>query len=441
MKITFVGGGSLVWGTMLLTDLALNSSLHGSTIMLQDVDRPALDLMLEMGRLISGRAGAAFRLEAALDLTEAVRGSDVVVDCVGIGGLEAMRVDLEVPARYGIVQPVGVNVGPGGINRALRHIPHILQVCRGMERACPEAWLLILSNPLTQLTRAATRESAIKTIGICHEILHSRHRIGQSLGVAPESLWFQVAGINHLPWITWMRIGDRDGFAFLRDWLATHGALRYAKEGLLNTCDSVFEDRHAVKFSLFQVYGLLAGAGDRHVAEFFPYFLRRETNWGLDYGIETTTIAHRQERHARERDRLLHCVRGQEPLALEHSVEEVAELIAALHGGPAGRFIVNIPNRGQIPNLPAGAVVECYAAVDRWGLHPEFPGPLPHGPAEVCLAHLAEQELTLDAAIHGDRRRALQALLMDPAVPSWEKATPMLDEMLEGTAAYLPRFR
>ena len=440
MKIVFVGGGSLVWGTMLLTDLALTKTLHQATIVLQDVDRSALDLMVAMDRKISEEAGAGFRMEAIPDLAEALHGADFVIDCVGIGGLEAMRVDLEVPAKYGVVQPVGCNVGPGGINRALRHIPHILRVCRAMEVACPEAWLLILSNPLTQLTRAAARESHIKTIGLCHEILHSRNRIGQGLDVAPESLWFQVAGINHLPWITEMRVGSQDGFAFLRNWLARNGALRHAKEGLNNTCDSVFEDRHAVKFSLFEVYGVLAGAGDRHVAEFFPHFIRRETNWGLDYGVETTTIAHRQERHARERDRLLRCLRGRESLPLTRSLEELADILAALGGGPSGRFIVNIPNRGQIPNLPAGAVVECYATIDGAGVHPEFPGPLPHGPAEVCLTHLAEQELTVDAAIQGDRRAALQALLMDPAIQVWSNAAPMLDEMLRGTATYLPQF-
>jgi alpha-galactosidase len=440
MKIAFVGGGSLVWGTMLLTDLALTKTLHQATIVLQDVDRSALDLMVAMGRKISDEAGAGFRMEAVPDLAEAVQGADFVIDCVGIGGLEAMRVDLEVPARYGVIQPVGVNVGPGGINRALRHVPHILRVCRAMEVACPEAWLLILSNPLTQLTRAATRESRIKTIGLCHEILHSRNRIGQGLGVAPESLWFQVAGINHLPWITEMRVGPQDGFAFLRDWLARNGALRYAKEGLNNTCDSVFEDRHAVKFSLFEVYGVLAGAGDRHVAEFFPHFIRRETNWGLDYGVEVTTIPHRQERHTRERDRLLRCLRGGEALPLTRSLEELADILAALGGGPPGRFIVNIPNRGQIPNLPPGAVVECYATINRAGVHPEFPGPLPRGPAEVCLSHLAEQELTVDASIRGDRRAALQALLMDPAIQVWSSAAPMFDEMLRGTAAYLPQF-
>ncbi len=149
-----------------------------------------------------------------------------------------------------------------------------------------------------------------------HEILHTRHRLAQSLGLRPESLWFQVAGINHLPWITAWRIGNQDGHGFLREWLAQHGARRYAKDNLVNTCDSVFEDRHAVKFSLFEVYGVLAGAGDRH-------------------GVELTTIAHRQGRHARERTRLLRCLAGEGPLPLEHSVEEIAELIVALQGGRA----------------------------------------------------------------------------------------------------------
>jgi alpha-galactosidase len=440
MKITFVGGGSLVWGTMVLTDMALNAPLHGATIALQDIDQAALDLMLRMGRKLSEQAGASFRFEAATDLRIAVAGADVVVDCVGIGGLEAMRVDLEVPARYAIMQPVGCNVGPGGINRALRHIPHILELCQTMESACPAAWLLILSNPLTQLTRAATRESSIKTIGICHELPHTRQRLSQSLGLRPDSLWFQVAGINHLPWIAEWRIGDQDGHTFLRQWLARHGALHYASHNLANTCDSVFEDRHAVKFSLFEVHGVLAGAGDRHVAEFYPHFIRRETGWGRAYGVELTTVAHRIERHQRERERLLRCLAGEESLALEHSVEEISELIVALHGGPPGRFIVNLPNRGQIPNLPPGLVVETYAQIDAAGVHPDAPGPLPPGPAAVCHHHLVEQELTVDAAIAGDRRKALQALSMDPAILDWSIAERLLDEMLHQSAAYLPQF-
>jgi alpha-galactosidase len=440
MKITFVGGGSLVWGTMVLTDMALNAHLHGATITLQDIDQAALDLMARMGRKLSDQAGAGFKVETTTDLHAAADGADVVVDCVGVGGLDAMRADLEIPARYDVIQPVGCNVGPGGINRALRHIPHILQVCRSMEAGCPRAWLLILSNPLTQLTRAATRESSIKTIGLCHEILHSRHRIAQALDVRPESLWFQVAGINHLPWITEWRIDGHDGHTFLRRWLAQHGALRYAKDNLVNTCDSVFEDRHGVKFSLFEVYGVLAGAGDRHVAEFYPHFIRRETGWGRDYGVEITTVAHREERYVRERNRLLRCLAGEEPLMLEHSVEEIAELIAALHGGPPGRFIVNLPNQGQIPNLASDAVVETYAAIDQAGVHPEFQGPLPPGPAAVCQQHLVEQELTVDAAIEGDRRKALQALCMDPAIQRWDIAEPLLEQMLQATAGHLPQF-
>jgi alpha-galactosidase len=441
MKITFIGGGSLVWGTDLLTDMALTVPLHGSTVALHDIDQAALDLMARMGRKISDQAGAGFRFETATDLAAGVSGADVVVDCVGIGGLEAMRADLEIPARYDVMQPVGVNVGPAGINRALRHIPHILTVCRTMEAACPGAWLLILSNPVTQLTWAATRETPIRTIGICHEILHTRYRLAQSLGLRPESLWFRLAGINHLPWITEWRIDGQDGHAFLREWLERHGARRFAQDNLVNSCDSVFEDRHAVKFTLFELYGVLAGAGDRHVAEFFPHFIRRETGWGRDYGVELTTVAHREERHARARARLLRCLDGQEPLPLTHSVEEVAEMISALQGGPTGRFIVNLPNRGQIPNLPTGAVVESFAVIDRAGVHPEMLAPLPPGPAAVCANHLAEQALTVEAAIEGDRRKALQALCMDPAIQIWSTAAPMLDEMLEATRAYLPQFR
>ncbi len=102
---------------------------------------------------------------------------------------------------------------------------------------------------------------------------------------------------------------------------------------------------------------------------------------------------------------------------------------------------MNVPNQGQVPNLPAGAVVESYRAIDGTGVHPEVQPPLLPGPAAVCQSHLVEQELTVDAALQGDRGKALQALCLDPALQRWEIAAPLLDEMLRATAAYLPQFR
>jgi len=208
MKVTFVGGGSLVWGTDLLTDMALNPPLHGATVALQDIDQAALDLMARMGRKISTQAGASFRFETAMDLAAAVSGADVVVDCVGIGGWR--RCGRTWRSRPGTTScslsgPTSAQAVSTGAPAHPAHRHRLPDDGGGV----PGAWLLILSNPVTQLTRAATRESSIRTIGICHEILHTRYRLAASLGLQPESLWFQVAGINHLPWITEWRISGR----------------------------------------------------------------------------------------------------------------------------------------------------------------------------------------------------------------------------------------
>ena len=441
MKIAFVGGGSLTWTPELMTDLALTPETCGADLVLQDINPESLDRMLPLCRLICEEANSRIQVEATLEREEALRGADYVIFTVAIGGLEAVRADLGIPARYGIRQPVGVNVGPGGINRALRHIPATIELCRQMEAWCPEARLLNLSNPMTQICRAAVRETSIRTIGLCHEIDHFAQRIAGVLGVELQDVWFQAAGINHLPWITEFRVGDEDGLALLRDWLAEHGPLRFVGDGLLNTPWSVFLDRLGVKLTIFQGCGVLPGAGDRHVAEFFPHFLRSETHWGLDYGVEHTTVEHRAQTYAWEAEQVQCWLSGEDRLPMRRSPEQLGPLIAALEGGPSGRFIVDIPNQGQVPNLPPASVVECFAEVDRFGVHPEFPGALPTVPAAVCNWHLAAMEMTLDAALRGDRGLALQALRMDPAVLDWAGTELMLDEMLEATAAWLPRFR
>lgn len=440
MKIAFIGGGSLTWAPELVTDLALTPEVHGAELALQDVSAQALERMLPLAELICREAESEIRVSATLEREPALRGADYVLFSVAIGGLPAVQADLEIPARYGVRLPVGMNVGPAGISRALRHIPATLELCRQMERWCPGAWLINLTNPMTQLCWAVARESGVPTIGLCHEITHFANRIAGLLDVAPEAVWFQAAGINHLPWITEFRVGDDDGFALLGAWLAEHGPLHHAQDMLLGTPWSVFHDRHAVKLTIFQGTGALAGAGDRHVAEFFPHFLRPETNWGLDYGVEATTVAHRAQMYEIQAEQVQCWLSGEDKVPLRPSAEQVGPLIAALAGGRPERVIVNIPNRGQVPNLPRGAVVECYARVDRHGVRPEFPGALAPMPAAVCNWHLSIMELTIDAAIRGDRGLALEALRMEPTVHDWEKAAPMLDELIEANARWLPQF-
>jgi alpha-galactosidase len=289
VKIAFIGGGSVQWTPKLVVDLASTPALAGAELVLHDIDPDALDLLGRAAGRIVGKLGDALRLGATLDRAEALRGADFVILCVAIGGLAAMRHDLEIPERYGARQSVGDTVGPGGLARGLRNIPFAVRVAREMEALCPDAWLLNLTNPMTTICRGVTRATSIRTIGLCHEVDGVRPRLARLLGLTPDQVAFEVAGINHLPIITRMSVARRDGMPLLRDWIAAHGALCFAEERSAGPRDS-FADRLGVKLSLFAQTGVLYGAGDRHVAEFFSGVLSPENDWGARFGVLLTTI-------------------------------------------------------------------------------------------------------------------------------------------------------
>jgi alpha-galactosidase len=169
-KISFIGGGSVQWSPKIVTDIALCETLAGAQLVLQDIDAEALDLLTHASRRIATQAGGSLQVTATLDRAEALGDADFVILCVGIGGLPAMRHDLDIPERYGIYQPVGDTVGPGGLARGLRHIPFAVQIAREMEHLCPDAWMLNLTNPMTTICRGMTRATGIRTIGLCHEV-------------------------------------------------------------------------------------------------------------------------------------------------------------------------------------------------------------------------------------------------------------------------------
>jgi alpha-galactosidase/6-phospho-beta-glucosidase family protein len=157
MKIAFIGGGSVQWTPKLVTDMALTEALNGAELVLHDIDEDALHLLTRACERISIQAGNTLEIAATLDRTTALRDADFVILCVGIGGLAAMRNDLEIPEKYGIYQSVGDTVGPGGLARGLRHIPFAVQVAREMEQLCPKAWMLNVTNPMTTICRGVTR--------------------------------------------------------------------------------------------------------------------------------------------------------------------------------------------------------------------------------------------------------------------------------------------
>src|SRR5581483_5983205 len=218
MKIVIVGGGSYQWVPTLTTDLALTPSVRGAEIVLEDIDGARLARTAPVVEHISELTGAGFKVRTTTSQRDALQGADFVLVNITTGGFASMALDLDIPWRYGIRQPGGDTMGPGGINRALRNVSVLAGIARDMEECCPGAWLLNLTNPMTALCRAATKTTAIKTVGLCHEVTNFRGVLTLLTGADWNRIDFSVTGVNHVPVVTDIDLGDgRDGIAYLRD--------------------------------------------------------------------------------------------------------------------------------------------------------------------------------------------------------------------------------
>ena len=440
MRIVLIGGGSYSWGPVFLRDIVITPALRGSTVVLHDVDAERLDLVHRLGRKMLSDFAPGYQLEATLSLDEALTGADLVILSITTGGLEAMRADLEIPARYGIRQSVGDTVGPGGLARALRNIPVVEAIGRRVMAICPNALFLNYTNPLTVLTRTLAL-TGVRVLGLCHEWHGVREKLAGFFGVAPAQIVARVAGINHLIWVTGLWAGGRDVWPEL----PRLARLALADEIVLDADDdSVFADRGKVKARLLQLYGALPAAGDRHVAEFFSGFLTAETAWGADYGLRLTGIADREAMESDTREKIEAVLSGEASLApfmAAPSGEAAAEIAAALVENGHYIGIMNLPNIGQISDLPRDVVVETYGVVTTAGPQPLAFGAFPPGVRAVLMRHVLNQELTVQAALTGDPATALQVLLHDPlcARLSVEQTGAMLGELLDANRSWLER--
>jgi len=441
VKIVIVGGGSYSWGPLFIRDLVVTPELAGSTIVLHDIDPEAMDLVYRAGQLLIQMGDYDFHFQQTGNLAKALNGADFVILTITTGRLETMRHDLEIPAQYGIIQAVGDTVGPGGLSRGLRNIPVVVDIARQMEIHCPDAWLLNYTNPMTTLTRAVTRETRIKTIGLCHEWLGVRWKLAKLFNTTEEALQPHIAGVNHLIWLLDCWLDGRSLIPELHDMAAKvlSGELDLDPDD-----DSLFADHGRVKSRLLQLFGALPVAGDRHVAEFFPYFLTEATNRGQTYQVALTSVADRYDWRAEDKARLEAVVSGDmgiRPFLQEQSNEAAHSIVTALATNGRYTGIMNLPNKGQIANLPHDVVVETYGVVERGGAHGISAGDLPPAIHAIVSRHVSNQELIVEAALTGDRNLAQQALLNDPMVMlAPETAVVMLDEILEANRDYLPLF-
>ncbi len=443
-RIAIIGGGSYTWGPTFLRDIFTTPELAGSKIVLEDIAPDRMDLVYRLGQEMLADFDLDFQLEQTTSLEQALDGADFVILTITTGRLESMRPDLEIPARYGIRQSVGDTTGPGGLSRALRNIPVVADIARKVDEICPEAYFLNYTNPMSTLTRVVDLMRSVehKTIGLCHEWHGVREKLANIFGVDIGQVQPQVAGINHLIWLTGLNVAGRDVWGEM----PVIAAKILSGEIDADPDDpSVFVDKCKVKARLLQLFGALPVAGDRHVAEFFPQFITEATNWGADYGFRLTSIEDRQGLELFAKMMIESTINGDTPLdpfMQERSGEAAAEIMTALLAGGSYHGILNLPNEGQIGNLPYDAVVETYGLIDHTGAHAISFGDFPPGVQTILERHIRNQEMTVEAALTGDREMALQILLNDPLSSrlSVEQADRMLGELIEANKQYLPQF-
>jgi alpha-galactosidase len=453
-KITIVGGGSTHWTPRLLADFANTASLHDCSVTLTDISETSLPPMLTIAKHIVSTRGIGMTVTATTDLAEALDGADVVIIALSVGGLVSMAHDLDIPSRYGIWQPVGDSVGPGGIARSLRSIPVVLRIAAEVQRWAPDATLLNVSNPLTALCRAVSSQTSVTTVGLCNELVGLQFWLSLVFDVDMRQIDPTVAGVNHLPLVTALRIGDDDGFALLRDvldnpgqlegqpvWMAPPAGSHWRKIDPARDwtkADIVANNR--VKLEVFRHLGVLPGSADTHVAEFFPWFVTDASDQGRAWGVHHYGLAGHSQDKADDGIWAAELEAGGD-VPRWSSGELVAPLIDGLVSGTPRSLPANLPNTGQVTDLPAGVVVECMATVDGDGVRPRDTASAGAG-AEHLRRVVASQELTVEAAVTGDRGLVLQAMLADPvagALP-WEHVTAMTDELLAASAPWLPQF-
>jgi alpha-galactosidase len=447
MQITIIGGGSYQWTPELLADLLCTESLHGAHIVLEDIDPAPLVKMEALAGMVNESLGAGATFATTTDQRRALDGADFVIVTISTGGFESMTVDLDVPSKFGIRQSVGDTVGPGGINRSLRNVPVLVGVAEDMGKVCPEAWLLNITNPMTCLTRAVCRQTAVKTVGLCHEVGNWSMDLAIALGKPAEAVSPTVAGVNHFPVVTALDIEGEDGFAVLTAMVEEAGGLAALaphpgrpEAEAFTPLD--FVQRHALKLTLLDKWGAFPAAGDRHIAEFLPWVLTEESDWGSRFNIELTSIERRQEHQDGYIADVDAWLGGTKHLQTWASGELPALVIDSLVTGSPRHLPANIPNAGQVPDVPADAVVESICVVDAGGIRGRDIATLPAPYDELVRRHVAVGELTVAAAIAGDRRLADAAFFLDPLAGRGDlnQTEAMVEELLSATAAWLPQF-
>jgi alpha-galactosidase len=431
VKVIFLGAGSTVFAKNVLGDCLCVDSLRDAEIALVDIDEDRLRVCEVMLRNINRSLGAnaTIRSYAATDAKAALAGADFVVNAIQVGGYEpATVIDFEIPKKYGLRQTIGDTLGIGGIFRALRTIPVMVEYCRIMEEVCPKALLLNYTNPMAMLTGAILRASAIRTVGLCHSVQVCAGHLCRELELPDDNLRWKIAGINHQGWLLEIRRNGEDLYPEIK---------RRAEL-------PEYWNKDAVRFEIMKRFGYYVTESSEHSSEYVPWFIKSKTPGLVDrFCIPLDEYPRRCVEQIEGWNSMKESLLRDEPLAHLRGHEYASYIFDALLTGKPYTFGGNVLNTGLITNLPEGCCVEVLCVADSSGVTPTYVGDLPPQCAALTRTNVNVQELTIEAALTRKREHIYHAALLDPhtaAELTIDEIVSMCDELIEAHGGYLPKY-
>ncbi|MDO8685898.1 MAG: hypothetical protein Q7J78_04415 [Clostridiales bacterium] len=416
-KIVFIGAGSMSFGLSVFKDLFTSRELSGSTLSLVDIDRDNLDRMYNLAVKMNELSGTGLVIERTTDRRDVLPGAGFVINSIAIERCRLWKHDFEVPKKYGIRHSLGENGGPGGLFFTMRTIPLILDIVRDMEELCPDAYFLNFSNPESRIILALGKYSRIRSVGLCHGIFMGRRDVARIMGLDVTNVDVWAAGLNHFQWL--LEIRDRstgeDLYPLLRE--------RDKKY------DPGFEP---FSRKLFRAFGYYPSCSDDHIGEYLAY------GWeGGEHGYDFEWDEKYREDLKKEIAERVSGIKPMDDWFTPSGERAVHAITGILHNKKLSIESGIVYNGSVISNMPGDLAVEVPVMVDAGGIHPIFIGELPDGIAKLLMMQASVQQMSVEAAVHGSREIALQALLIDPVINSMTAAEKILDELWEINKKYI----
>jgi alpha-galactosidase len=437
-KIVIIGAGSAVFTQGLVADMMLSGDRWD--VHLVDVSEENLAVAHGVVKRMLAARTAPVTAHATLDRREALPGADAVVCTFAVGGRRGWEQDVFIPRRYGIFQPVGDSVLPGGISRAMRHVPLAVAIARDVLELCPQALFVNYANPMTAITRAIRKATGAPVLGLCHGVNHVQELLADLIAAPLAETSLTAIGVNHCTWLTEFRHRGQSA------WPRVEAALR-AQPPELPAPGSPFSAAMPLSWELYELYSAFPAPLDRHVAEFYASLCREGGYYGRTPGVDAFTFEGTIARGDEGFAEMQAVAQGRAPLdetVFDHAPGEHEQLITILDclaGKGRGVFSVNLPNAGRVPGVPDDAILEGMALIDENGVRTLAVGPVPLALRDQIARRAAIAELTVDAALTGDVGRMAQAIVADGALARPAEARALAADLLAAHQLHLARVK